>query len=78
LLTNSAKYTREGGQILLKTQVRNKHVLIQIADNGIGMTSELVSRAFDLFSQAERTSDRSSGGLGLGLALVKSLIDLHH
>jgi PAS domain S-box-containing protein len=78
LLTNSAKYTREGGQILLRTEVRNSHVLIQVADNGIGMTGELVSRAFDLFAQAERTSDRSSGGLGLGLALVKSLITLHH
>jgi PAS domain S-box-containing protein len=78
LLTNSAKYTREGGQILLRTEVRNSHVLIQVADNGIGMTGELVSRAFDLFAQAERTSDRSSGGLGLGLALVRSLITLHH
>jgi CheY-like chemotaxis protein len=77
LLTNSAKYTREGGQILLRTEVRNSHVLIQVADNGIGMTGELVSRAFDLFAQAERTSDRSSGGLGLGLALVRSLITLH-
>ncbi|MFC5511487.1 PAS domain-containing protein [Massilia jejuensis] len=78
LLTNSAKYTREGGQILLKTEVRNQHVLIQVTDNGIGMTPDLVSRAFDLFAQGERTSDRSSGGLGLGLALVKSLIELHH
>lgn len=78
LLTNSAKYTHEGGQLLLKTEVRNKHVLIQVTDNGIGMAPDLVSRAFDLFAQGERTSDRSSGGLGLGLALVKSLIELHH
>ncbi|RYG86216.1 MAG: PAS domain S-box protein, partial [Alphaproteobacteria bacterium] len=78
LLTNSAKYTHEDGQLLLKTEVRNKHVLIQVTDNGTGMTPDLVSRAFDLFVQGERTSDRSSGGLGLGLALVKSLIELHH
>ena len=78
LLNNAAKYTHEGGQLLLKTEVRSEQVLIQITDNGIGMAPELLSRAFDLFAQAERTSDRTSGGLGLGLALVKSLVELHH
>lgn len=78
LLNNAAKYTPEGGHILLKTEVQKGCVLIDITDNGIGMTPELVSRAFDLFAQAERTSDRSSGGLGLGLPLVKSLVELHH
>jgi CheY-like chemotaxis protein/anti-sigma regulatory factor (Ser/Thr protein kinase) len=78
LLNNAAKYTREGGQLLLKTEVRGVHVLIEVADNGIGMAPELVSRAFDMFAQAERSPDRSSGGLGLGLALVKSLVGLHH
>jgi PAS domain S-box-containing protein len=78
LLNNAAKYTREGGQLLLETEVSNAHVLIRVVDNGIGMTPELVARAFDLFAQAERSSDRSSGGLGLGLALVRSLVDLHH
>lgn len=53
-------------------------MLIEISDSGIGMSPELVERAFDLFAQAERSSDRSSGGLGLGLALVKSLVELHH
>ena len=53
-------------------------MLIEVTDNGIGMAPDLVSRAFDLFAQGERTSDRSSGGLGLGLALVRSLIELHH
>ena len=78
LLNNAAKYTPEGGRLLLDTEVRDAHVLIRITDNGIGMAPELVSRAFDLFAQAERSSDRSSGGLGLGLALVKSLVALHH
>ena len=78
LLNNAAKYTPEGGHIQLKIEVQGNHVLIQVNDNGIGMTAELVARAFDLFAQAERTSDRSSGGLGLGLALVKSLLELHH
>jgi CheY-like chemotaxis protein len=57
--------------------VRDDSVRVDVADNGIGMAPELVARSFDLFAQAERTSDRASGGLGLGLALVKSLVELH-
>ena len=78
LLNNAAKYTSEGGNIALKVEAHAAHIVIELADNGIGMAPDLVARAFDLFAQAERTSDRSSGGLGLGLALVKSLITLHH
>jgi PAS domain S-box-containing protein len=78
ILNNAAKYTQEGGNIVLKVEVHDAHVVIDVTDNGIGMSSELVARAFDLFAQAECTSDRSSGGLGLGLALVKSLVELHH
>jgi PAS domain S-box-containing protein len=78
ILNNAAKYTHEGGNIRLTTDVRDSHVLIEVSDNGIGMAPDLVAHAFDLFAQAERTSDRSSGGLGLGLALVKSLVELHH
>jgi len=77
LLNNAVKYTREGGQLLLETEVRGAQVLIRVSDNGIGMAPELVTRAFDMFAQAERSPDRSSGGLGLGLALVKSLVGLH-
>lgn len=77
VLNNAAKYTNEGGNILLKTDVREAYLVIEVIDNGIGMTPELTAHAFDLFAQAERSSDRSSGGLGLGLALVKSLIELH-
>jgi signal transduction histidine kinase len=77
LLTNAAKYTPEGGSIVLKTMVHDDMVRIEVTDNGVGMAPELVLRAFDLFTQAERTSDRSSGGLGLGLALVKNLVELH-
>lgn len=78
LLNNAAKYTREGGNIEVVTDMRGSHVQIEVSDDGIGMAPELVARAFDLFAQAERSSDRSSGGLGLGLSLVKSLVELHH
>jgi signal transduction histidine kinase/ActR/RegA family two-component response regulator len=77
LLNNAAKYTQEGGRLRLAARVRDGDVSVDIIDNGIGMAPELVARAFDLFAQAERTSDRASGGLGLGLALVRSLVELH-
>jgi PAS domain S-box-containing protein len=77
LLNNAAKYTHEGGNILLMTEVGNGKITLKVIDDGIGMEPELTRRVFDLFAQAERTPDRSSGGLGLGLALVKSLIELH-
>ncbi|MDB5794421.1 MAG: putative histidine kinase, hybrid [Noviherbaspirillum sp.] len=77
LLQNAGKYTHEGGHIVLRTEVRDSKVLISVTDDGIGMEPELAARVFDLFTQAKRTPDRSSGGLGLGLALVKSLTELH-
>ena len=77
ILNNAAKYTRDGGVIALTAQRDGPQVRIAVVDNGIGMAPEMAARAFDLFTQAERTPDRSSGGLGLGLALVKSLVELH-
>lgn len=77
LLNNASKYTPPGGQIQLKVELLEDRVLIHVKDNGIGITPELQARVFDLFSQAERSADRSQGGLGLGLALVKSLIERH-
>lgn len=77
LLSNAAKYTQEGGSIDLDMEVIGAHVKITVTDNGIGMAPELIERAFELFAQADRTSDRSQGGLGIGLALVKGLVELH-
>lgn len=77
ILNNAAKFTSEGGNISLRVDSRDGCVVIEITDDGIGMEHDLASRAFDLFAQAHRTPDRSSGGLGLGLALVKSLVELH-
>jgi PAS domain S-box-containing protein len=77
LLNNAAKYTPEGGRIELDAGAVDGHVRISVNDNGIGMSPELIARAFELFSQAERGADRAQGGLGIGLALVKSLVELH-
>lgn len=77
LLSNAAKYTPHGGNIHLTMQVEARQVRLHVADNGIGIPPDLRPRIFDLFAQAERSPDRSQGGLGIGLALVKSLVELH-
>ncbi|MGZ8320236.1 MAG: hybrid sensor histidine kinase/response regulator, partial [Telluria sp.] len=77
LLNNAAKYTPEGGEIRVRTAVRDDDITVTVEDNGIGIAPDLQPLVFDLFTQAERSSDRSQGGLGLGLALVRSLVELH-
>ena len=77
LLNNAAKFTPEGGEIGLGMDVDGSHVRIAVTDNGIGIAPALQASVFDLFTQADRASDRSQGGLGIGLALVKSLVELH-
>lgn len=77
VLNNAAKYTPSGGAIQLSARADGDHVRLVVSDNGIGMSAELRRHVFDLFAQAERHADRSQGGLGLGLALVKSLVELH-
>lgn len=77
LLTNAARYTPNGGCIAISTHVRDGQAVLSVRDSGIGMSSELMAHAFDLFVQGERTPDRSQGGLGIGLALVKNLVQLH-
>ena len=77
VLNNAAKYTPAGGAIKLEVRAEGGTVKLIVSDNGIGMSAELRSHVFELFAQADRNSDRSQGGLGLGLALVKSLLELH-
>ncbi len=77
LLNNAAKYTPQGGEITLAVHAGEDMVRISVADNGIGIDSRLLPQVFDLFTQAERTPDRAQGGLGIGLALVKTMVTLH-
>jgi len=77
ILGNAARYTPDGGHIDVRVRLRDETVDVEVSDDGIGMAPDLAARAFDLFSQAERSADRSQGGLGIGLALVKSLVELH-
>jgi PAS domain S-box-containing protein len=77
LLNNAAKYTPQGGEITLGVASRDGEVHIDIIDNGIGIDGKLLPHVFELFTQAERTPDRSQGGLGIGLALVKNMVTLH-
>jgi PAS domain S-box-containing protein len=77
LLNNAAKYTPAGGSIDLTVRRVGHEVEVSVRDNGCGIQPEVLPYVFDLFTQAERTPDRSQGGLGIGLALVKSLVALH-
>jgi CheY-like chemotaxis protein len=77
LLNNAAKYTQPGGQIRLAGAAEGSEVVFRVRDNGIGIPPEMLSRIFDLFAQVDHSLDHSQGGLGLGLTLVRSLVDLH-
>lgn len=77
LLNNAAKYTDSGGNIILQTRIHADELIIEVSDNGIGIPSESVSEVFHMFIQLHHTEDRIGGGLGIGLALSKGLIELH-
>jgi PAS domain S-box-containing protein len=77
LLTNAAKYTDPQGEISLSAQVNGEHVVMSVTDSGIGLAPEALDRVFTMFSQVKAAQDRSEGGLGIGLALSKGLVDLH-
>jgi signal transduction histidine kinase len=77
LLDNALKYTPQGGEISIDIQARANKVEVSVSDTGIGMPSSLLPQVFDVFVQGERKNDRSQGGLGIGLALVRQLTALH-
>lgn len=77
LLTNAAKYMEEGGEIFLSCDVENSEVIIRVRDTGIGISNDLLPRVFDLFTQGDRSLARSEGGLGIGLTLVRRLVEMH-
>jgi signal transduction histidine kinase len=77
LLNNSAKYTGEGGQIWLSAERQDDEVVIKVQDNGVGISPQLLPRVFEPFTQEDRSLDRADSGLGIGLALVKNLVELH-
>jgi PAS domain S-box-containing protein len=77
LLNNAAKYTNEGGKIWVNMRPEGGEVALRVRDTGVGIAPELLPRVFDLFTQADRTPDRSQGGLGIGLSLTQRLVELH-
>jgi CheY-like chemotaxis protein len=77
LLTNAAKYTDPEGRIRLRVEQQPGAIMISVTDNGIGIPADALERVFAMFSQVKSAQDRSDGGLGIGLALAKGLIDLH-
>lgn len=77
LLVNAAKYTKEGGRIRLSVQQEGTEAVVRVRDTGIGIAPDVLPRIFDLFTQADRTLDRSLGGLGIGLTVVQRFVQMH-
>jgi signal transduction histidine kinase/ActR/RegA family two-component response regulator len=77
LLTNSAKYTPPGGHIRLTVDAEGEEAVVRVRDNGVGIPPESLPKVFELGEQVERNLDRSEGGLGIGLAVVRRLVDMH-
>ena len=77
LITNAAKYTEPGGSITVSVQQEGNDAVLRVRDSGVGIAPELLPHVFELFTQAERSLARSEGGLGIGLCLVKRLVEMH-
>jgi len=77
LLNNAAKYTPSGGHVWVRARPQANQLLISVRDDGIGIPNEMLPRVFDLFVQADQSRNRSQGGLGIGLTLVRELVEMH-
>src|SRR5262249_52426106 len=77
LLNNAAKYTPAEGHIWLTVEQQDGEAVIRVKDTGIGIPAEMLAQVFEMFMQVDRTSERSQGGLGIGLMLVKRLAEMH-
>jgi PAS domain S-box-containing protein len=77
LLNNAAKYTPPGGKLWLTLAQEGREIRVHVRDNGIGIPTDVLPRIFDLFVQVQRREDRSQGGIGIGLTLVRKLVELH-
>ena len=77
LLTNAAKYTENGGKITLSTVREGSDVVVSVSDSGVGIPSHMTREIFEMFSQVDRGLEKTTGGLGIGLALVKGLVEMH-
>ncbi|HEY6820509.1 MAG TPA: ATP-binding protein [Burkholderiales bacterium] len=77
LLNNAAKYTDEGGEIVLRTEKEDGHVAVSVRDNGVGIAPGALGRVFDMFMQGESARARGQGGLGIGLTLARRLVEMH-
>ncbi|HET8946303.1 MAG TPA: ATP-binding protein, partial [Candidatus Polarisedimenticolia bacterium] len=77
LLNNAAKYTEPGGEVALVVDRRGEEAIVRVCDTGVGIPPEMLPRVFDIFTQVDRTLEGAQGGLGIGLSLVKGLVETH-
>ncbi|VTR91563.1 diguanylate cyclase : Multi-sensor hybrid histidine kinase OS=Geitlerinema sp. PCC 7407 GN=GEI7407_2018 PE=4 SV=1: Response_reg: PAS_3: PAS_9: HisKA: HATPase_c [Gemmata massiliana] len=77
LLNNAAKYTPPGGRVIVSAERAGSHAVIRVSDTGVGIEPEMLPRVFEMFTQVGKTLDRAQGGLGIGLALVRRLVEMH-
>jgi len=77
LLTNASKFTRRGGHIRLHAEREGDQAVIRVSDNGVGIAPGQLERIFDMFTQLDTSLERAVGGLGIGLSLVRSLVEMH-
>ena len=77
LLNNAAKYMNEGGQIWLQARQQEDSVVVSVRDTGIGIPAEMLPHIFKMFTQVDRSTRQAQGGLGIGLTLVRTLVEMH-